>query len=255
MIAVHPFLDHPKPIALAHRGGDRGAENTMSAFGAAVDLGYGYIETDVRATCDGVVVTFHDDDLSRVSAAVGRISQMTWAEVSKVRVGGEHPIPRLDEVLTTWPDVRFNIDVKHGAAVDPLVRLFTGAHSPERVCLGSFSRRRLSTIRNALGDAPCYAFDPFDVAFKWLRSRVRSRPKPSRLRGAVVQAPPRCAGMPVIDRALLTYCANAGIDVHAWTINTEEEMTRLIQLGVGGLITDQIALLKDVLQRNGLWLA
>ncbi len=75
----HPFLDWPGPIAFAHRGGAGDApENTMPAFAAAVALGYRYLETDAQLTADGVVVAFHDDDLTRTCGRAVHISELPW---------------------------------------------------------------------------------------------------------------------------------------------------------------------------------
>src|SRR5207249_8067345 len=79
-----PFLEWPGPIPFAHRGAHHDpsiGENSMSAFAAAVALGYRYVETDVHTTADGVLVAFHDDHLDRVTDRTGRIADLPWAEV------------------------------------------------------------------------------------------------------------------------------------------------------------------------------
>ena len=117
----HPFLKHNLPIAFAHRGGASDApENTMPAFQRAIDLGYIYIETDVHATKDGVLLAFHDDDLSRTCGRPGLISELNYEDVKDARVNGTEPIPLLEELITTWPSAHINIDCKSDQALKPL---------------------------------------------------------------------------------------------------------------------------------------
>ncbi|MFD9130057.1 glycerophosphodiester phosphodiesterase, partial [Kitasatospora sp. NPDC059571] len=110
---MHPFLDHPGPLAFAHRGGDLGhPENSLAAFEAAVALGYRYLETDVHATRDGVLVAFHDSRLDRVTDATGAVAELPWDTVGRARIGGTEPVPLLEDLLGAFPAARFNIDVK-----------------------------------------------------------------------------------------------------------------------------------------------
>ena len=101
----HPFVQSDTPIAFAHRGGASDApENTMPAFQRAMDLGYRYIETDVHATKDGVLLAFHDDDLMRTCGQPGVISEMTYDEVKTFRINGQEPIPLMQEIFDAWPN-------------------------------------------------------------------------------------------------------------------------------------------------------
>jgi len=109
------YLDHAGPIPFAHRGGaSEHPENTMPAFEHAVTLGYRYLETDAHATADGVLVAFHDNVLDRVTDRTGAIADLPWETVRQARLG-DAGIPLMEDLLTAWPDVRVNIDLKHEA--------------------------------------------------------------------------------------------------------------------------------------------
>lgn len=159
------FLNHPGPIAFAHRGGASEApENTLPAFEAAVSLGYSYVETDVHLTADGVLLAFHDDHLDRVTDRTGEIASLPWSEVRRARVDGREPIPLLEDLLGTWPDLRINIDPKHDACVGTLAETIKRTNSLDRVCIGSFSDRRLALLRGRLGERLCTSLGPRGTA-------------------------------------------------------------------------------------------
>ncbi len=246
-----PFLDHPGPLAFAHRGGIEAApENTMAAFEAAVRLGYRYLETDVHATSDGVLAAFHDDTLERVTGGGGRIGDMTWSELRAVRIDGGHSIPQLQDLLEAWPAARINIDPKTDAAARLLPAVLARTGAVDRVCIGSFSGRRLGWLRRTIGVRLCTSMGPLDVA----RLRLGSLGVPiGGFAAACAQVSTTYRGLPVADRALVGYAHRLGLQVHVWTINDEAEMTRLLDLGVDGLMTDRPAALKQVLEARGQW--
>ena len=134
------FLDHPRPIAFAHRGGAAHApENSWRAFEHAVGLGYSYLETDVQATLDGVLIAFHDRTLARVTGRPGRIARMNHRDVATALIDGTEPIPLLEDLLGAWPDVRFNVDLKDAPAIGPLAAVLRRTGAWDRVCVTSFS--------------------------------------------------------------------------------------------------------------------
>jgi len=251
----HPFLAHDGVLAFAHRGGDEVApENTMAAFEAAVELGFRYLETDIHCTRDGALVAFHDDRLDRVTDARGRVADMTLADIRGARIGGEHEIPLFEDLLDRWPWVHINVDPKSDRAVEPLIDLLRRTEALDRVCVGSFSGRRLLRMKQALGDRLCCSLGPLDVTRLRLAS-LWPAGWPRSIAAHCVQVPVRHFGIPVIDRRFIDAAHRHGLQVHAWTINDENEMTRLIDLGIDGLMTDRPALLRAVLDRRGLWRA
>ena len=177
------FLDAPGPLAFAHRGGAAHApENSWCAFEHAVGLGYRYLETDVQATSDGVLVAFHDKTLTRVTGVDGRVSRFRYADLSGALIAGTEPIPVLEDLLAAWPDVRFNLDVKDVQAIAPLPEVLRRTGAWDRVCLVSFSASRLRATRRALGRPVCMAASPLGTAvvlFGGPRGR-HDRPGPGR---------------------------------------------------------------------------
>ncbi|MEX2250173.1 MAG: glycerophosphodiester phosphodiesterase [Parvibaculum sp.] len=253
--AKYPYLEHDGLLAFAHRGGAGSwPENTMPAFQGAVDLGYRYIETDVHATRDGVLLAFHDDRLDRVTDRTGVIAEMDYVDVKAARVDGREPIPLMADLLSTWPEIRINIDPKRDNAAGPLVRLLKEMKAVDRVCVNSFSGKRTAAIRAALGAGLCTGMGPLSTA----RLRFSSW---SGLLGFIwgsfdegcAQLPLARSGIRLIDRALIDRAHELGLQVHVWTIDDPAEMRRLADLGVDGLMTDEPAVLKTVLIERGLW--
>ncbi|MDO8389259.1 MAG: glycerophosphodiester phosphodiesterase [Actinomycetota bacterium] len=244
---IHPYLDWDGPIPFAHRGGASDvSENTMPAFQYAVDAGYRYVETDVQVTADGVLLAFHDNDLSRTCGRTGRISDLPYSEVRTALVGGKAPIPLLEELLGTWPELRVNIDCKSNQAVDALVSSLRRVDALDRVCVGAFSDRRIARLRAVLGDQLCSALGPTEVA------RLRYA-RPRRAAGLAAQVPVRQGPLTVVTPAFVQRAHALGISVHVWTIDDPAEMNRLLDLGVDGLMTDKPYVLREVFEARGVW--
>ena len=245
------YLDHPGPIPFAHRGGaSEHPENTMPAFEHAVRLGYRYLETDVHATADGVLVAFHDDVLDRVTDQQGVIAELPWDSVRRARLG-EESIPLMEELLGTWSHVRVNIDLKHVASVAPLVDLIERTKAHDRVCVASFSGRRLDRVRRMTGGRVCTAIGPMDIAR--LRGVGFGFPT-GRFAGACAQVPVHRGRVLIVDRRFVTGAHRKGLPVHVWTIDDGGEMERLLDLGVDAILSDRPTLLKQVFSERGLWI-
>lgn len=253
-MARHPFLEADGPIAFAHRGGAGSFdENTMRAFHNAAALGFTHIETDVQATADGVALAFHDDTLDRATDGKGKISRLTWREVRSARVGGAERIVRLDELLEELPDIRLNLDPKSDAAVEPLVSAVRRAAAIERVCVCSFSDRRTRRVRAQLGASLCTGAGTLGVA-RLLAASWRL-PAGPRLDFHAAQVPLRAKGLRILTPGFLAAARKRAIAVHVWTIDDANEMHRLLDLGVDGIMTDRPEVLRQVMISRGHWRA
>jgi glycerophosphoryl diester phosphodiesterase len=261
----HPFLAGPTPVAIAHRGGaDEAPENTMEAFGAAVALGYRYLETDAHLSCDGVVVAFHDPRLDGLTDRLGEIARLPIAEIEGADAGWAFSpdggstfpyrdrgvrIPRLEALLSRWPQARVNIDPKADACVEPLVALLDKLDAWDRVCIGSFSDRRLRRVRALSHGRACTSMGPRAVAVARAASLARRLPG----QGAdCIQVPTHRGRVRIVSSGFVSAAHRAGLHVHVWTVNDPQTMRELLDLGVDGIMTDRPGALRGVFAERAL---
>ena len=242
---MHPFLAHEGVIPFAHRGGASAyPENTIKAFQAAFDLGFRHLETDVHLSKDGVLYAFHDNLLDRVTDQNGKISELTASEIDKARVQGTEPIPRLADLLTQFPEAKFNIDPKCDEVVSPLGDLIERMALFDRVCVTSFLDHRQARLRARFGSRLCTGMGRKSIA----RMVAASLHIPvGRFEERCAQVPVRAHGIEVVTPRFIRACHQRGIAVHVWTIDDPREMQRLVLMGVDGIMTDQPEVLLSIL--------
>lgn len=247
-----PYFD-TRFQAFAHRGGSWPGvgENSRAAFEQAVAAGYRYLETDVHATADGVLVAFHDESLDRVTDGHGLIADHTAADLAQVRIGGTDPIPLLADLLAEFPAARFNIDIKASGAVAPLAALVNATGSQDRVCVSSFSLARITAFRRLVTRRVATGLSKAGVMLLWLGPPLLPRLIP----GRAAQVPMRFWGdrLALVTPRFVRTAHRYGIRVHVWTINDAPTMQRLVEIGVDGIVTDEPDVLKAVLAQRGMW--
>jgi len=267
-VPVSPYLQ--SPIAFAHRGGALvWPENTLRSFEGAIALGYRYLETDLHVTADGVIVCFHDPTLNRTTEAVGRVKDLTFAELRALDAGyrftldggrtfpfrgdAKAKVPSLEEALALHPDLKLNVEMKQRVppmeallweALDRLDAhdrvLVAAAHDPLVHRFRRLRDRAIPTSPGSRGVARFYLDTRLGVA--------RRRRYPF----AALQVPPSYDGLTLVDRRFVEAAHHHGIHVHCWTIDEPAEMHRLLDLGVDGVMTDRPAVLRDVFAERGL---
>jgi glycerophosphoryl diester phosphodiesterase len=244
----------PATLALAHRGGAALApENTLAAFGLATSLGLRYLETDVRVTADEELVCFHDATLDRVTEARGRVRRHTLASLRRLRVGGREPIPTLAEALEAFPDARFTVDLKDRAAIGPLVQLLRRKDVRERVCIAGAWDGWLAAVR---AEAPGVHTALGWRALSGLVCAARAGMPPTRRLATAefAHVPLNLGRMPVFAERLVEMAHRIGVRVVVWTVDDPVQMTRLLDAGVAGIITDRPDILREVLVARDQWI-
>lgn len=244
---THPwFAASAAPRVLAHRGfvppdAEGIVENSIAAVAAAHGTGARYVESDCQVTSDGVVVLFHDDDLRRVANDPRPVAAVTHDELHRLmaRRGG---LLTVADAMAAFPTLRFNLDVKVAAAAERVGRIV--APHADRVLLTSFSddrRRRALAAARTRGGEPATSAGRTSIARTLAAVTTGSS---ALVRRALVgidalQVPERHGRMRIVTRRLLDAAHAAGVEVHVWTVNDPADMTRLLDLGVDGLVTDR----------------
>lgn len=256
---VSRYLDAAGPRVFAHRGFADGVPgNTLAAFRAAVEAGATHLESDVRATRDGVPVLFHDERLpadvlpalapedaaSSSPLADVAIRTLTLAEVRRVDLGGGHRIPTVAEALGAFPDAFWNLDLKAPDAVVGTAKQVWRAGAADRVLLTSFSEASRARAVRLLPGIATSASSVGTAAI--LLAGLTRRPALVRavtrlLPGTVLalQIPERAGPVPLVTTLLMATLHGAGLEVHVWTVNERSDIRRLLELGVDGIVTDR----------------
>ena len=256
---THPwFAATATPRILAHRGlvphdAEGVVENTVAAFAAAHAGGAVYVESDCHLTADGVPILFHDEDLNRVAGDPRRIADVRFVELEQI-MASRGGLLTVGGALQTFPTLRFNLDVKVATAAAPVGAAI--ARYADRVLVSSFDDRRrraaLAAAR-AAGGEPATSAGRTTIVQALLAVSSRSRRAVRHALAGIdaLQIPERQGPVRIVTPRLVDAAHEAGVEVHVWTVNDTADMTRLLDLGVDGLVTDRAdAALKVVAARG-----
>jgi len=249
--AMPTSLRSSTPLNIAHRGASAAAPpNTLAAFEKAIELGADGVEFDVHLSADGVPVVIHDFTVDSTTDGSGRVAEMTLAQLKQLDAGshfdpafaGER-IPTLGEVLeAVGGRLLLNIELKSTSlrdnGLEQAVIAQVEQHSlGDSVLFSSFnpfSLRRAKRIASHIPVGLLYAPDlPLPLRRAWLAPLV-----------------PHEARHPkhtMVDARYMAWARRRGYRVNTWTVDDPDEMHRLIDLDVDGIITNVPDVLCDVL--------
>lgn len=253
---MRSFLSGPRPLLFAHRGGAAlWPENTLLAFTEALNLGVSYLETDVHATRDGVLVVHHDDSVDRTTNGRGRIRDRSFEELRRLDAGYRHTtdggitfpfrgrglvIPSLAEVFELSAEARINIELKQHrpSTIAPFIELVERHRMHERVLVAAANDRTVREFRKAAAGRIATSAGEQEATLFWLAVRTgvsRWLPTPY----DALQVPVISGKLTVVTRRFVAAAHAKNLQVHVWTIDELAEMRRLLALGVDGLMSDR----------------
>jgi glycerophosphoryl diester phosphodiesterase len=261
----HPFFSHDGILVIGHRGGGGlWPENTLYAFGHAVELGVDVLEMDIQSTKEGDLVVIHDDTVDRTTNGTGRVQELTLAEIQALDAGftwtednGQSfpfrgqglRIPTLAEVFAAYPNVRMNIEIKQAqpSIVAGLCRLIHDYGMVERVLIAAYNAHTMREFRRS-GPEVATAMTENEVRIfygvSWAHLGRFYRPPAQAL-----QIPEYKGDRRVLTRRFVQTAHGRNMEVHVWTVDDINDMRRMMDLGVDGIITDYPDRLQVVLGR------
>jgi glycerophosphoryl diester phosphodiesterase len=234
------WLTATRPLIIGHRGASADApENTLAAFALALEQNADGIEFDVQLCADGVPVIMHDDTVDRTCDGVGRVADLTLADLRMMTIAGEHDIPTLDELFATiGRGGLYNVELKalgmnDGGLAEAVARCVAAHHVAERVLISSFSPFIVREARRHL---------PRGVPVGHLREN-----RLARLSHYIVPAEADHPEHTLVEESSMAWARRRGLRVNVWTVDDPAEARRLIDLGVHGLITNRPGFLRAAL--------
>jgi len=242
------FLEGSYPRVIAHRGlALDQPENTPGAFRAALEAGADILETDVHVSRDGAVIVAHDPDLTRVAGRPGLVSDFTADQLATIDLGSGQGFSTLDHVLTEFPTAKFNIDLKSRAAVEPFAELIRSHKAENRILATSFDEPTRQAVINLLPDVVSSTSQSLVIQARvrtWLGLPSEKWLVPPEV--VALQIPPAHWGFALVTPSMVRLAKRRGLEIHVWTINSPEDMKRLWQMGVHGIVTDRSDLAVEV---------
>ena len=232
-------------IGLSHRGNSKKfIENSFEAFNSVIQMGYKYIETDLRMTLDGEVIAFHDPDLKRLFNLDLQVKDLTFNEIANLFKEKKCSLLTLEDALKEFPEINFNIDLKVKEVIQESIKIVADLNAFDRVCFASFhsshTEKVLQHNQNAI-----VSMGMKDVAlfkfFKIYNKNIK-----------IIQIPLKWKGIKVLTRNLIQKADKNNLLVHVWTINDRKTINNLIDLGVNGIVTDEPELLMEIMKERDL---
>jgi glycerophosphoryl diester phosphodiesterase len=232
-------------ISLSHRGNSKKfIENSFEAFNSVVQMGYKYIETDLRMTLDKEVIAFHDPDLKRLFNLDLQVKDLTFNEIANLFKEKNCSLLTLEDVLKEFPKIYFNIDLKVEEVIQDSIKVVADFNAFDRVCFASFHSNRTGKVLRYNQNA-IVSMGMKDIAlFKFFKFNNKNK--------KIIQIPLKWKGIKILTRNLIQKAHKNNLLVHVWTINDRKTINNLIDLGVNGIITDEPELLMETMKERDL---
>ncbi|MBY9018420.1 MAG: glycerophosphodiester phosphodiesterase [Candidatus Lokiarchaeota archaeon] len=234
-----------KILVIGHKGASNiSPENTLLAFRKAIELKADYIEFDIHKSLDGEIVVIHDNDTYNTTGTRGLIKEMMLKEIQELDAGEGEKIPTLNDLIKlTKGKINLQPEIKAPGLIDDLVQILRKNNLVKKTIISSFDITQLINMKEIEPALKIGYLIPSELT----RPRILSRYIQKAVKNEFYAIHPHFT---TISKELVDNIYANNLKINAWTVNEEEEMKRLIDLGVDGIITDDIALLNRTIRRT-----
>lgn len=234
-------------LIISHKGaGNYAPANTLKAIQKAIDLKADFVEIDVHKTKDQQIVLIHDAKLKNSSGKYEFVKEMTLEQIKKFDVEEGEKIPTLEEVISISKNkINLQVEIKAEGLTDNLVKLLRSEDLIKSSIISSFSLVELIKLKRIAPNLKIGYLLPAEMK----RIQLIKRNTIKAFNNDFYAIHPHFS---IINKEILDYSKDYNLAVYAWTVNDAYIMKNLIRLGVNGIITDEIDLLKKCLNEIAL---
>ena len=234
-------------LIIGHRGANSIApENTLKSFQKAIDLGADYIEFDIHQSKDGEIVIMHDANTYAITGNKGLIKKMTLTELKKLDCGEGERIPTLLELIRIAKGkIGLQIEIKAKNLAENLVKILRKEDLVETSIISSFLHDELLKLQKIEPKLKLATLEP--IITGWSKNwEYHSEILNKAIDNNYFAIQPRYN---LVNQELINHAHKNNIKVNIWTVNSKAAMKKFIQMGVDGIITDNIQNAKKALNK------
>ncbi len=230
-------------LVISHKGaGEYAPENTLKAIRKAIELKADYVEFDVHKTKDEKIVLIHDSDTYKTTGIHGIIKDMTLEEIKKINAGEGEKIPTLEEVISIAKNkINMQIEIKAEGLVNHLVQLLNKENLIDSSIISSFSLNELIKLKKKEPKLKIGYLFPAELKDIQLIKKLI-------LKSAKNHFYAIHPFFGSVNKEVVEFSQKNNLTLNVWTVNDEKIMKELINWGVNGIITDEVAVLRNCLK-------
>lgn len=235
-------------LVIGHRGASSIApENTLKAFRKAIELKADYVEFDVHQSKDGEIVIMHDSNTFRTTGHLGLIKEMTIDELKQLDCGEGERIPTLRELIKLAKGkINLNCEIKARGFTKEIINILLEEDILETTIVSSFKHDILLEMKEIEPQIKLASLEP--IKFGWIRNWIFRK----KLYKDVIDKNYYAINpfFKLVNKNFISKVHNNGLKIFPWTINSESTIKKLIELGVDGIITNDVELARNILGKN-----